>query len=106
MEIALLGIVSSVATEVITWLNKKWSGTVLQGEGAFIFSAVVSLVIAVFQVLSSSTLPAFSWASLAQFGTVFSQIWVVSQVVFLGVVQTLKLDVSSTTTTASTTVTK
>jgi branched-subunit amino acid transport protein len=47
----LLGIVASLVAEFVTWLNKKLSGTVIQGQGAFLFSLVIAFAIAVIEVL-------------------------------------------------------
>ena len=89
-----LGVLASVATEAVTWINKKLSGTVLKGNGAFLLAAVVALIGGAFQVWQSGV--PFAWGSLY---TSFAQIWVISQGFFLIVVQTLNLDVSSTPTT-------
>ena len=90
MEILLLGVLSSIATEVVTWLDAKLSNTVLRGDGALLLSAVVALVIASVKVFSAN---AFSWNGL---GSNFAQVWATSQVFFVAVVQALKLDVSPT----------
>lgn len=39
---ALLGIASSLVTELIAWVNKKLSGTALQGDGALILSILLA----------------------------------------------------------------
>jgi hypothetical protein len=84
-----LGAFSSIASELVMWLNKKLSNTALSGDGAFILAAVVAIIIATAQVLSTG-------GSLTNYrllwGT-FAQIWAVSQVVFLIVVQRLNLTV-------------
>jgi len=93
MEILLLGVAASIATEVVTWLDAKLSGTVFKGDGALILSAVIAFVFAVIKVFSGNT---FSYSAL---GAEFAQVWATAQVFFLVVVQTLHLDVSSTSTT-------
>jgi hypothetical protein len=42
LVIALLGILSSVVTELVTWLNRKLSGSVLKGEGALLLSILAA----------------------------------------------------------------
>ena len=84
-----LGVLASVAAEVITWINKKLTGTVLQGDGAFLLAAGVALVGGVFKVYTSGT-PVTDLGSL---WTSFAQVWAVSQVFFLVVVQTFGFDV-------------
>ena len=92
MEILLLGVLASLATEVITYIDAKLSNTVLKGDGALLLSAVIALVIAAIKVFSTN---AVTWTGL---GAEFGQVWAMSQVFFLVVVQTLHLDVSSTAT--------
>ena len=92
LTLALLGVASTVATEVVTWLNKILSGTVLKGLGAFILSLVVSVAIASGQVILAGP-GVMTWA---QFIADLAQIWAVSQVVFVLVIQKLNLDLPST----------
>ncbi len=87
-----IGVLASIASEVITWINKKLTGTVLQGDGAFLLAAGVALVGAALKVYSSGvplTDVATLWAS-------FTQVWAVSTVFFMAIVQTLGLDVKPT----------
>lgn len=90
METLLLGVLASVATEVVTWVDAKLSGTVLKGDGALILSAVVALVLAGIKVFSGTS---FSYSNL---GAEFAQVWATAQVFFVAVVQSLNLDVNST----------
>lgn len=90
MEILLLGVLASIATEVVTWLNAKLSGTALKGDAALLLSAVIALVIAAITVFSGNV---FTWSGI---GVEFGQVWATSQVFFLVVVQSLHLDVNST----------
>lgn len=89
-----LGILSSIATEIITWLNKSLSGTVLQGDGAFIVATIVSFAIATITVVS---VPGFhlstNWQGLVGF---FSVVFTSAQIWFVLVAKKLGLDVSHT----------
>lgn len=78
----VLGFVSSLVTELLTWLNKKLSGTVLSGDAAWILSALVAIGIATFKILHSGA--PTSWAT---FSTQCATIWSLSQVYFMAVVQ-------------------
>jgi hypothetical protein len=83
-----LGVISSIAAEVVTWINKKVNGTVLQGDGAFFVAAAMSLVAATYHVWAMGAIT--DWHSLWMS---FTQIWAVSQVFFLVIVQKIGLDV-------------
>lgn len=76
-ETIALGIGSSIAAEIVFWLNKKLSGTVLKGTGAFLFATAVAFVVALVKVGFSGV--NFSWSELGAF---FSQVFTVSQVWF------------------------
>jgi hypothetical protein len=95
-SVLTLGVLSSVATELVTWINKKLSGTVLKGNGAFLLAGAVAIVGAAIKVFATGV-PLNDWGGIT---TAFAQVWTVSQVFFLVVVQTLGLDVSSTTSAA------
>lgn len=86
--IGLLGIATSIVTEVVTWLNAKFNGTLLQGKAAFIVTLVVSLIGGAFKVGFSHIT---DWSSLL---TAFSQVFAVSQVYFALVAKTLGLEVT------------
>lgn len=86
----LLGIASSLATESVTWLNARLSGTVLKGDGAFLLAGTIALIISTAKFFLAG-------GSLSDWATDFSTIWASSQVFFLAVMQTLNLDVPSTT---------
>lgn len=51
LESFILGFVSSIVTEILTWLNKKLTGTVLQGEAAELFAFVVALIFSIIDVI-------------------------------------------------------
>lgn len=89
LTIAILGIAASLATEIITWINAKLSGTVLQGKGAFILSIVVALIGATASVYVKGD---FSWSELSATG---AQIWAVSQLYFVLIAQWLGLEVKA-----------
>lgn len=95
MVTLLLGILSSVFTEVITALNHKLQNTVLKGKAAFLLSFTVAMVLA---LIKTFTAPDFSWSILhnwTQLVATFTSIFGISQVYFLLVVKNLNLDVSA-----------
>lgn len=96
--VGLLGIASVLFTEVATAINVKLDNTVLKGDGAFLLSAIIAFIIAGFEVafttgVSFSDLPTF-FSSVAVYG---SQVWTLSQIIFVGVYQKLGLDLPSPT---------
>ncbi len=95
--VILLGIATSTIAEVVTAVNKKLNGTLLQGDGAFLVAFGLALIGAIFREV---TIPGFQLSTLtnwqhltATFGEIFS----ISQVYFLFVVKKLSLDVGSPT---------
>lgn len=91
----IIGIASSIVAEAITWGNKRLSGTVLQGDAAFILASAVALAGAAIEIYVVPT------ATYQVFLTHWAQIWAVSQVWFLGVIQLFGLNVQPTTTTSA-----
>lgn len=92
----LFGIISSIAAEIVTALNKKLQGTVLQGDAAFLIAFGMALPAA---VLKEILAPGFVWSDLMNYAklmTDFSEVFTVSQVYFLLIVQKLNLDVKPT----------
>jgi hypothetical protein len=85
----LLGFGSSIATEIITWLNKKLSGTALRGDGAYLLAVIVSFAAAIFETFVAHT------ATFGAFLSQFSLVWASSQVFFLIVIQYLGLDIET-----------
>lgn len=90
METALIGIFSSVVAEAITWLNKKLTGSFLQGNGSFIVASVIAIVGAVIKIAISNQ--DLSWSNL---GIVFSQMFTTSQIFFKFVVKQFNLDIKN-----------
>ena len=89
----LLGILSSTVAEIVTALNKKLAGTVLKGDGAFIIAFGVALPAA---VLKEVLAPNFTFSELLNYQHLladFSEVFAISQVYFLFIVQKLNLDV-------------
>ncbi len=84
-----LGVLASIAAEIVVWLNKKLTSTVLKGKAAFLLATVVALVGAGFKVAYTG-IPVTDWVSL---GTAFAKVWTVAQLFFVLIVETLKLDV-------------
>lgn len=97
MTIVLLGIVTSTVAEVVTALNKKLTGTLLQGDAAFLIAFGLAFVGAIIKEIA---MPGFNlgmltnWAALTQ---TFGEVFAVSQVYFMFVVQKLNLDVQAPT---------
>lgn len=91
----LWGVVSSMAAEVVTALNKRLQGTVLQGDAAFLVALGMAVVGGTFKEVMA---PGFQWSDLmniAKLATDWSEVFAVSQVYFLLVVEKLNLDVQS-----------
>lgn len=89
LETVVFGVLLSVASEVITWINKVTTGTLLQGKGSMLLALVVTFVGAAVKVVWVDG-GDFSWDGI---GVLFAQYWVVAQVFFVYVVDWLKLDV-------------
>ena len=90
LTVLTVGVLASVAAEIVVWLNKQLTNSVLRGKASFLLALVASLVGAGVKVLF------FDHASvtdLATLGVAFSQVWTVAQVFFVLIVQSLKLDV-------------
>ncbi len=77
METILLGIGSSLFTEAVTWLNKKLRNTVFKGNGAYILSILISIVLA-----SISTVWEGNIQSVKDFVSSFGMIWATSQIFY------------------------
>jgi hypothetical protein len=85
----LLGIASSLVAELVTWINKKLSGTVMKGNGAFIVALLIALVGGGIKVL----LDGFKITDWSTFGTYFAQVFAISQIWFYLIAQKLGLQV-------------
>lgn len=93
MLIILLGIVTSMAAEVVTAINKKLSGTVLKGDGAFLVAFAMAFIGA---FIKEITMPGFTFATLGNWTTLtqtFGEVFTVSQLFFMVIVKKLELDV-------------
>ena len=102
----IMGILSSVVAEIITAINKKLQGTVLQGDAAFLVAFVIAFIGAVGAMIMT---PGFQWSSLtnlSQIGATFGGVFTVSQVYFLMVMQKLNLDVQAPASTVAGTTTE
>jgi hypothetical protein len=53
LETAILGILSSIATELVTYLNKKLTGTVLAGNAALLLAVFFAFAAGVYRALLS-----------------------------------------------------
>lgn len=90
----LLGILSSVAAEAVTALNKRLTGTVLQGNAAFLIALGISLIGAFIKIAMT---PGFTFASLLNYQMLYlnlTQIFAIAQVYFFLVTKKLGLDVA------------
>ena len=97
METILIGIGSSIIAEVVAWLNKKFSGTFLDGKGAFVFTFAVSVSGALISMaIKHETI---DWKNLS---ATFSQIFAYSQIFFQFVIKNFNLDIKKTQTGVST----
>lgn len=91
----LLGILSSVVAEVVTWVNKKLANTTLKGDGAFLLALVVSFIIALVKQIALHGLVSIDINHLSALGATFSEVFAASQVWFYWIVQKFNLDVPS-----------
>ena len=78
LSTVLLGIASSLASEIISWLNKKLFGTVFQGQAALLVSVLAALFAGMLKVFVFSPLNVISIqdllsAFIVAFG--WSQLW-------------------------------
>lgn len=85
----------SIVTEFITWINKKVTGTVFQGQGAFLLALIVGVVAAVIKVM---VLPYIPGTLIQSVTAQFSLIFAASQVFFYWIIKTFGLNVGSSTT--------
>lgn len=91
----LLGILSSVATEVVTAINARLQNTVLKDDGAFLLAFGMAVPAAIIKEIVA---PGFVWHDLTNFHHLyasFGEVFAVSQVYFVFVAQKLNLDVKS-----------
>ena len=86
----LLGICSSLAAEVVTWINKKLTGTVLSGDGAFLLAFFLAFVGASIKEFTTGV-QLTNWLVLGQ---TFMVIFGVSQTWFWVIAKKLNLTVS------------
>ncbi|MDE2015937.1 MAG: hypothetical protein KGI72_05440 [Patescibacteria group bacterium] len=89
---ALLGIATSVVSELASWFNKKVVGTPLQGYGAFVVVLLFSFVGALAKITYTG---GFSGDTTQQLIQSFSEVFAVSQVYFYLIAKTLNLKVQS-----------
>lgn len=96
ITITLLGIATSIVAELVTWLNKKFTGTVLQGNGAFIIALIVGVfggLIKVFYIDGQPFPTTLNYSSLQNFFPAFAQVWTVANIYFVLIAKNLKLEV-------------
>lgn len=88
----LIGFGSSIVTEVITWINKKITGTAFQGQGAFLFSFSIAIVLAFLKVIVLPLVPA---SFVQNFLLEVSLVFAASQVFFQWVIKLFSLNVDA-----------
>lgn len=94
MEIIFLSIGASIATEVVTKINKALQGTVIEGRGAFLLATVMALIIACVKVFYIDGTP----IAFGSYQTMLPQFLAIaggSTLFFNWIVKNLKLDVQS-----------
>jgi hypothetical protein len=94
----LIGIITSTIAEVVTALNKRLTGTVLQGQAAFLIALVLALIggaVKVFFIDGTPLPTTYDYASLKALFPAFAEVWTVAQVYFMFVTKTLSLDVQA-----------
>ena len=80
VTIGLLGIASSIVAELITYVNKKLTGTLLQGNGAFLVILAIALIGAFVKIAFTQGITVLSIQDVAQ---QFAYIFTVSQAYFV-----------------------
>lgn len=89
----ILGIVSSLFTELVTALNAKLKNTVLKGDAAFLLAFAVAFIFAAVKTILFT--PGFVWNDWPTLATEFGAIFTVSQVYFILIMQKLNIDVAT-----------
>lgn len=93
MTTILLGILSSIGTDLINWLNRKFKGTVLEGNGAFILSLLVAVIASTVKLYYIDG-TVISWDNKEAVVGQFGAIWATSQIYFQVISKTLGIQVS------------
>lgn len=91
----ILGIASSLVSEIITWLNQKLTGTFLEGNGAFLVALLIAFVGATIKYfyVDANPLPAsYNFATLKDMFPAFAQVWTISQIYFIIIAKNLNID--------------
>lgn len=99
--VAILGLGSSVLTELISWVNAKINGsgfTSLQGKAALLVSIAVAFIAATIQAVASGHF------SLSTLGADWSEIFASSQLIFAFIISQLGLTVPALTVSSTSTV--
>jgi hypothetical protein len=86
----LIGFGASIVTEIITWINKKATGTVFSGQGAFIIALIVAVILAIIKVLIFPLIPT---AVVQQFTLQAGLVFSASQVFFYWIIKMFNLTV-------------
>lgn len=93
----VIGILTSYIAELVAALNKRFQGTPLEGDAAFLVVLAISLVGAAVKIFYVDHTPIpnalAGWEALYPS---FAEVWATSQIYFLYVMKKLNLDVSTT----------
>ena len=95
----LIGIVTSVYTELVKYVDKKLVGTFFDGLGAFLFTLFIATIAALVKVLVIDQYPGAE-GLLHQLWTTLAQVWFVAQLYFHAIAKTFNLRVSPSSSTS------
>ena len=87
---ALLGVISSIAAELVSLLNKKLFGTPFQGQAALWISVATALLAGLAKALFMSDFTSFTWSEVLSIGT---QAFGISQLYFWTIAKWFNLKV-------------
>ncbi len=92
LTLATIGVLSSLATEIVTWLNKKFAGTVFQGDGAFALSGVIAVIASAIEVATTGGFTAWTFSGMYVYA---GSVWATSQVFYAVIMRQLNLTVQN-----------
>ena len=94
MNIILISIILSESQKIISAINKKLQGTTIEGQAGFILSISLALIVAAIKIFFIDH-QVINWNN---FGSVFSEVWAMSQIYFKLITQKLNLNIPSSST--------
>ena len=92
----LLGILSSTVAELVSYLNVKLENTPLRGTAAFLMALLMAFIGGAIKIFYIDAVPFPSLHDFTAWKAIypaFAQVWTVSQIYFILVVEKLGLDV-------------